>query len=818
MKKRDTVHLYTLCWNDSRMLPHFFKHYAPLVDRFFIFDNGSTDGSLEMLAGDQRVQVSQFRTEFDSFADTELRLSEEMWKNSKDLADWVFVIDIDELVYHEDLPSYLRICRQRGITAIQAVGYEMISETFPDASAPLYDVVTNGMRCPKYHDKMCLFDLSAITRTNFDYGRHTASPEGRVKWPALREVLLLHYKKLGIEYEIARSAELKTGLRSRDIDRKLGYQYLFSPEEIRERFRIVRSLAKPVPRTARELWEDELARLRDNIEARDAEGQRLSANAARCEAELQTAKAQLAAAHLEAAQLRDELVFRDRQNRELEEQAAVLSADLSVAGRDLSTARENVITTEIDGQPVAEVTLSTSSPGSPRQAAPTERHPAPPDVSLESAAGSGRATRPVPLARLKAELESAMCSRPFDWVLRHEYFAVLGEMSGSHLGCFHASLPEIATPLMVRASGSDIWNLRQIFLEGDQEAEPYMYGDYAFAMPSPRRILDLGAYCGYTAVYFANRFPNAEIVCVEPPGANFEALRVNTAPYPNMRCLAAAVWSERTTLQLSRHVLGDWGNQFTPSNPPENGAIPAYSISDILAMHGWDGADFIKCLVQWGVVDILTPLDRSWVDRVSVVATKAPGGVWPNLDDESRLLAGFPDETFERITNRNMVLAFRRRAGINVLQTHDRKALPFVPAAPGLRAIHLTNIDDRFGFYKFDNAGLNLAPNPPGTLPASFTCRLDLDHHDRFVARVLSGPALSPSSMVTITLAIRDSLTGAALIEEQICMPPATERMWSPHVTLLSGAHEVTISAELAGPHAPNERIPWVRFIEAHFL
>ena len=32
-------------------------------------------------------------------------------------------------------------------------------------------------------------------------------------------------------------------------------------------------------------------------------------------------------------------------------------------------------------------------------------------------------------------------------------------------------------------------------------------------------------------VYLANRFPDAEITCVEPPGANFEALRVNTAPY-----------------------------------------------------------------------------------------------------------------------------------------------------------------------------------------------------------------------------------------------------------------------------------------------
>ena len=350
MQQRDEIHLYTLCWNDSRMLPHFFRHYSSLVDRFFVFDNGSTDGSLQLLAENERVQVSHFHTEFDSFADTELRLSEEVWKNSKDLADWVFIVDIDEHVYHEDLRSYLRICRQRGITAIQAFGYEMISETFPDASMPLCDVVTNGVRSSEY-GKLCLFNPSAITRTNFSYGRHSASPEGRVKWPAAREVLLLHYKKLGVEYEIARSAELKTGLRARDIERNMGYQYLFSAGEITERFRSTARVAQPVPRTARELWEEELARLGNEIQARDAEGQSVSAHAARCEAELHTTKAQLAAADLEAARFQDNLISRDTQNRDLEAQVAALSADLSVARRDLSTTQEKLMA---NGQALSE--------------------------------------------------------------------------------------------------------------------------------------------------------------------------------------------------------------------------------------------------------------------------------------------------------------------------------------------------------------------------------------------------------------------------------------------------------------------------------
>jgi len=257
MSEQHEVHLYALCWNDRRMLPHFFKHYGPLVDRFLIFDNGSTDGSLEMLAGDERVRVAHFETEFDSFADTELRLSEEMWKDSRGLAQWVIVIDIDEHLYHEDLRSYFRLCKEREVTAIQAVGYEMVSETFPGAGSRLCDVVTTGVRMPQWHDKLCAFNPSAIARTNFSYGRHSASPEGCVRWPTEHEVLLLHYKRLGLEYEVSRSADLRKGLRARDIERGLGTKYLLPPEKIAERSVQLAMLAKPVPRTARELREEQ---------------------------------------------------------------------------------------------------------------------------------------------------------------------------------------------------------------------------------------------------------------------------------------------------------------------------------------------------------------------------------------------------------------------------------------------------------------------------------------------------------------------------------------------------------------------------------
>ena len=46
-----------------------------------------------------------------------------------------------------------------------------------------------------------------------------------------------------------------------------------------------------------------------------------------------------------------------------------------------------------------------------------------------------------------------------------------------------------------------------------------------------------------TAALFANRFPDARIICLEPDDANVEILRLNIAPYPNLVALRAALWA-----------------------------------------------------------------------------------------------------------------------------------------------------------------------------------------------------------------------------------------------------------------------------------
>jgi hypothetical protein len=226
------------------MLSHFFRHYDSLVDHYFIYDNGSTDDSLDLLAKHDRVTTFHFETTGDSFVAEECRLGDTIWKGSE--ADWVIITDIDEHIYRPDLLPYLKECTEAGVTAIQSIGYEMVSEEFPRGKRPLSQAVTIGARSTG-HDRLCIFNPKQITETHFDPGRHTARPQGNVVWPDYPQLLLLHFKQLGSRYVIGRSAELRRGLRSRDLSQGWGKQYTWSSQAIIDNWEKLRAQCVPVP-------------------------------------------------------------------------------------------------------------------------------------------------------------------------------------------------------------------------------------------------------------------------------------------------------------------------------------------------------------------------------------------------------------------------------------------------------------------------------------------------------------------------------------------------------------------------------------------
>jgi FkbM family methyltransferase len=431
-----------------------------------------------------------------------------------------------------------------------------------------------------------------------------------------------------------------------------------------------------------------------------------------------------------------------------------------------------------------------------------------PDAPVPSV-GQERHSGSLDLITEKRRLEGLMCERPHDIPLREAYFGCLLQISRAYLGAIFVILPEIRAPLMFRAASSDIFNLTNVFSYAENIAD-YSYGLYGFEISSPRRILDIGAYCGYSAIYFAHRFPDAEIVCIEPPGSNFDTLVANTAVYPAIRCIPAAVWPVRAQVVAAGHHSGDWGNLYSAVNDgAPQPTIPGYTIDEVLEMVGWDKADFIKCQAENVVVDVLCIGERKWLKEVSCFCAMKPGGMWPRAGDEQRLEAEFPDALFSTTRHENGLYVFTRRGAETPLPRPDPALFRLIPPSPQSRPFVLANVpDDPSRFYKFDYGSLHLVPNPPGAPPASLKLPVSLDGQRRFCTTIVTGPT---ESVVRFRVTLVAKASGEAILDVSNELPQESRYEWKIGFAPAHGMHEVTISVETMRGGNPS---PWTQLID----
>jgi hypothetical protein len=224
------IDLYAICWNEAHMLGFFFRHYETFVQRFVIYDNGSTDDTVALLRRKPNVEVRPFpNSDPASFVLSAKALQDQCWKESRGRVDWTIVTAIDEHLHHPHLAEYLLSCKRRGITYIPALGYQMLTSDFPASDEHLATTRTKGAPFSMM-SKLRIFDPDAIAETDFAIGGHGAAPTGKLRLPWRDELLLLHYKFLGVDYIRARSAALRT--RMGEHDRAQRWDDLYSERRV----------------------------------------------------------------------------------------------------------------------------------------------------------------------------------------------------------------------------------------------------------------------------------------------------------------------------------------------------------------------------------------------------------------------------------------------------------------------------------------------------------------------------------------------------------------------------------------------------------
>lgn len=227
------IHLYTLCYNEEHILPFVLEHYAKLCDKIVVYDNNSTDRSLEIMKACPLVEVRPLgAVGFDDVRNIEIKNN--CWKESRGIADWVIVADMDELLYVDK--SYLQRMTDAGVTIVKPHGYNMISETYPVEGMPITKQITRGMYDPQY-SKAILFNPDALREIGYEPGAHICHPTGLVAWNEPDDnIKLLHYHHLTLAKVLNKHAETFHRINKDNLAHGMGVQCAWSTEEHTKNF------------------------------------------------------------------------------------------------------------------------------------------------------------------------------------------------------------------------------------------------------------------------------------------------------------------------------------------------------------------------------------------------------------------------------------------------------------------------------------------------------------------------------------------------------------------------------------------------------
>lgn len=228
------IHLYTLCWNEIDVLPFVIDYWKRIpVDKAIVYDNGSTDGSVEYLKQFDWIEVKHFETEgMNDFIQRDIKNN--CWKESRGIADFVIVCDMDECLFLPNGLKTLKMMKENHYTICVPKWYDFISEEYPKyVEGKLLHEISN--RAYIGDGKCILFDPNEINEINYSVGAHQHNPNGNVKYYVSPNVYVLHINHhLSLEYLLNRYKTMEERLSKDNKNNHLCIHYSFSEEKLQK--------------------------------------------------------------------------------------------------------------------------------------------------------------------------------------------------------------------------------------------------------------------------------------------------------------------------------------------------------------------------------------------------------------------------------------------------------------------------------------------------------------------------------------------------------------------------------------------------------
>jgi len=183
-------------------------------------------------------------------------------------------------------------------------------------------------------------------------------------------------------------------------------------------------------------------------------------------------------------------------------------------------------------------------------------------------------------------------------------------LNQKNVGEIQLRLARSGREVALRLGTTDMQCFEEVFL--DQEYKP------PFPI-KPKVIVDAGANIGMTTLYYAQIYPDARIIAIEPEPSNFEMLVKNCGNLANVTLVKGAIWCEDRQLKFENPMAEKWAFSVVESresSPSDLQDVMALTVPGIMNRIGADRIDILKLDIEGSEVELFRSGADAWLGTI----------------------------------------------------------------------------------------------------------------------------------------------------------------------------------------------------------
>lgn len=238
--KKYNVYWVVLCKNEEDIIPFCIDYWKRIADKVIVYDNGSTDSSIELLSKYDWIEIRHFETEGQNDP-YQKQVKELAYKEFRDQATVIIISDMDEVFYFNDLEKELDKMINGNYDAMLLPLYSLCEDKKPEYEEgkllhqlchKFYKQRMNHMGGLQNYTKVSIFNTNTVLFLSMSVGQHFVNTIPSQNFMIAEDAFGLHIDKgFGLDYFLKKRKRMGDNLSKTNVMCGMAIEYLKSEED-----------------------------------------------------------------------------------------------------------------------------------------------------------------------------------------------------------------------------------------------------------------------------------------------------------------------------------------------------------------------------------------------------------------------------------------------------------------------------------------------------------------------------------------------------------------------------------------------------------